>query len=265
MTKKKRKTKSHRKSKHLAKRFPFILRFVQLKKNATTTVKRYRALLTSAKTRRLIRTTVTSRRAMLILFASIMLVINMLTARNPQPAMQAQVLSSTTTAEQTPIWCEVCRIEQITIPSTMFMDKKIAQMSFDVSNKTWPTPISGIATPKETIPNNIIVFGHSKWFGRQSHFSRISMLRVGDEIFVTDQFDKTYTFTVSSLDLVDRFNGDAVHAKQKLQLTLLTSARNNGEWLLPTQIDQSATDHVQDAKKYAIFIVTAKPKPQSGQ
>lgn len=220
----------------------------------------YRPHFSVAKTKKFVGGMVASRRAMLILFASTMLVANMFATKNSGPTSEAQVLSSTITSAHDSSWCEVCRIEQISIPSVIFLDKKIAQMNFDVLNKTWPTPISGIATPKETIPNNIIVFGHSKWFGRQSHFSRISMLKVGDEIFVTDQFDKTHTFTVASLDLVDRFNGDAVHAKQNLQLTLLTSARNNGEWLLPTHIDKSATDHVQDDKKYAIFIVTAVPK-----
>lgn len=207
------------------------------------------------------RLAVTNKRVLVLTVCVVMLIVNI--AASKKVRSEDLVLSTATTSatEKEPgIWCEVCRVENVSIPSIYFSDDKVAKMSFDVNTKTWPTPISGIATPKETVPNNVILFGHSKWSGRQSHFSRISMLKVGDEIVVTDQFGKQYHFEVTSLELVDRFNGDAIHPKQKLQLTMLTSARSNGEWLLPTSVDDATQDSVKDNQAYAIFIVTALPK-----
>lgn len=208
-----------------------------------------------------VRKTLMHRNSLVIAVILTMLIVNM--AATNKSKQSPTILSSTTTSESKPSsWCEVCRAKEITIPTIFFSDKKIAEMNFDVATKTWPTPISGIATPKETVANNIIIFGHSIWSGKQSHFSRISMLKLGNEIVITDQFDKNHVFVISSLHLVDRFTGDAVHEKPELQLTLITSARQNGEWLLPTNLDDSVEDTVNDTSKYAILTITAKPKSQ---
>lgn len=157
-----------------------------------------------------------------------------------------------------PSWCDACRATKLAIPSILLTDDHIAQMTFDTNQKTWPTPITGIATPLETVTNNVIVFGHSKWSGKVSNFARVSLLKIGDIIYITDQYDKVYPFKVESLSLVDRFDGSAIHAKDNLQLTLLTSARQNGEWLLPSKVSTDTQDLVKDTSKYAIFVVTAK-------
>lgn len=162
--------------------------------------------------------------------------------------------------QPTETWCSQCRASRIKIPTIKFEDLSIMQMQFDESQKTWPTPVTGIATPKETVNGNIIIFGHSKWFGEVSPYAAISKLKPNDEIIITDQFGKDHTFTVKKLELVDRNVGDAVHAKKELTLTLLTSARYNGEWLLPTQVDPATVDTTKNSQDYAIFVVTASPK-----
>ncbi len=198
---------------------------------------------------------------LIVLAISAVLVLNFITVKHNGSIRKPTVLSSqTNNTADTSDWCVMCRATTITIPSIVFEDNEISQMNFDNKQKTWPTPVSGIATPAETVPNNIIIFGHSKWFGKESHFARISALKPGDEIIVTDQYGKHYTFVVQKLALMDRNDGDAVHAKDNQQLTLLTSARYNGEWLLPTQVDPATVDLVKDDTKYAIFVVTALPK-----
>lgn len=162
--------------------------------------------------------------------------------------------------EQTQNWCVACRASAISIPSVKFEDSNILQMAFDEEQKTWPTPVSGIATPKETVTNNVIIFGHSKWFNKINEFAKISQLKIGDEIKITDQFGKEHTFIVEKLQLVDRQNGESVHKKEDLTVTLLTSARYNGEWLLPGKLDDATQDTTKDSQDYAIFVVTAKPK-----
>lgn len=197
-------------------------------------------------------------RVVFILVITIIWAISIFLAHKNQAVPDTGKSLGTSTVAK-PLWCEACRATKISIPSILFADEHIALMTFDQSQKTWPTPITGIATPQETVANNIIVFGHSKWSGKVSNFARISQLKIADAIYVTDQNGKISPFVVESLTLVDRFDGTAVHAKDSLQLTLLTSARQNGEWLLPSKVSLDTQDLVKDTSKYAIFVVTAKP------
>lgn len=158
------------------------------------------------------------------------------------------------------LWPEQSRVKTLQIPSLNYTETAVTQIKYDTDEKTWPTPINGIATPQEYITNNIILYGHSKWLGTTTNFAVISKLKPGDEILLTDQFGNTRIFVVKKLELVDRLNGEAVHAKPSLQVTMLTSARYNGEWLLPNEIDASTVDTTKDKDSYAIFVVTALPK-----
>lgn len=159
-----------------------------------------------------------------------------------------------------PLWCDTCKPAAITIPSILFYDAAINVMGFDHEQKTWPTPITGLASPKEPIANNIVIYGHSKWASKRNHFARLSQIQLGDEIRITDQHGGVHKFLVSHLALADRYNGDAMQPKTQLQVTLLTSARVNGEWLLPTKVSSATVDTVNDTKKYAVFVVTAVPQ-----
>jgi len=140
-------------------------------------------------------------------------IVNTISSFSLQPSAQKSFLS-------TPL---LGYPEHIIIPS-INLSSPISQVGYTYIDdaKTWEVPNTVVGTPKEQIPNNLILIGHTGLF--TSVFEAISQLQQGDIIFIENITSHRYTIATTTLVAVNDLT--YVYPQDEPTLTLITCVHN---------------------------------------